>query len=119
MRERIPDLAIEIRRRPIQRVIDGVLRELEPRHVVAEERFDISAFEIPAKVRTRAIEHARHRKADAVSGHALEITDDIEAECDLERLRCRLGLATAQRELARDTPAAGFDRGLESRREQR
>ena len=71
MCERIADLAIQIGGRAIQRVINRVLGELEARHVVAEEALDVASLQVAAKVRASAIEHARHREADAIGGDAL------------------------------------------------
>ena len=56
--ERISELAIEIRRSSDERVIDGVLGELQARDIVAEERLDVAALEEPAQVRARPIEDA-------------------------------------------------------------
>ena len=69
--ERLAELAIEIGSAADERVIDGVLGELEARHVVAEERLDVAALEVAAQVRARAIEHAGQREADPIVGGAL------------------------------------------------
>ena len=117
--ERISDLAIEIRRRAIQRVIDRILCQLEPRNIVAEEALDVTALEIPAQVRARAIEDPRQREPDAVGGDALQVAYDIDAQCCGERTLCGFGAAAAPGELGRDAPASTLDRRIEPRRQQR
>src|SRR5678815_2434097 len=98
MGERLADLAIEVRSGAVERVVDRILGELQAWHIVAKEALDVPPLEISAKVRACAIEHSRHRESDAVGCDALEIADDVEAKCILQRAGGGLRAPAAQRE---------------------
>src|ERR1051325_6658594 len=55
--ERLAELAIEVGVVADQRVVDGVLGELEPRHVVAKEALDVAAPAVTAQESAGAVAH--------------------------------------------------------------